>query len=103
GGDQQFLERVDRIGVDGPRTSFRLIRALNDLLEPIDNLLFGASEAFPDASEYAHQIDLNLRRVSPSADLQVSPSAADSRAARHAGLLGAKPDATLPRAAAAEV
>src|SRR5262249_20840726 len=81
GGDQQFLERVDRIGVDGPRTAFRLIRALNDLLEPIDNLLFGASEAFPDASQYAHQIDLNLRRVSRRADLQVSPSAAESRSA----------------------
>ena len=57
-GNQQFFERVDRIDIDRPRAPLRLIRAADDFLEPVDDLLLGAGETLADAPEDAHQLIL---------------------------------------------
>ena len=44
GREQQLLERLDGVDVDRTRSLLRLVGALDDLLEPIDDLLFGAAE-----------------------------------------------------------
>ena len=58
GRDQQLFERVERLDVDRPRSALRLVGAADDLVEALDDLLFGAGQALADAAEDPHPGDL---------------------------------------------
>ena len=51
GRDQQLFERLDRLDVDRTRPLLRLVRAADDLVEPLDDLLLGAGETLADAAK----------------------------------------------------
>jgi hypothetical protein len=53
-GNQELLERLDRLDVNRPRSLLGRIGAADDVIEPIDNLLGGAGEAFAEAVEKCH-------------------------------------------------
>ena len=59
GRDQQLLERVDRLDVDRPAAPFRGVGDLDDLVEPLDDLLLGAGEAVAQAGKDAHGVSGN--------------------------------------------
>ena len=59
GRDQQLFERVDGFDVDRPRALLGRIRAADDLVEALDDLLRGAGEALTDAREEAHGGEAN--------------------------------------------
>src|SRR6185295_10806190 len=59
-GDQELLERVDGVDVDGTRPLPGRIGNADELVEPFDNLLGGAGETFTNAAEETHSGDLTL-------------------------------------------
>jgi hypothetical protein len=60
GGDQQLFERLDRVDVDFARAPLRCVRELDDLVEPLDDLLLRACEAVLDPSEKTHRVILEI-------------------------------------------
>ena len=56
--DQQLLERIDRIDIDRSRSALGLIRATDDFVKPVDDLLFGTGETLADSAEDAHSFDI---------------------------------------------
>jgi hypothetical protein len=57
-GDQQLLERIDRIDIDRSGSALGLIRATDDFVKPLDDLLLGAGETLADAAEDVHSFDI---------------------------------------------
>ena len=64
GGDEQFLECLDRLDVDGARAAIRGIGAAHDIVEARDDLLCGAGEPLADPIENTHTSI--LLRLTPS-------------------------------------
>ena len=55
-GDERLFERLDRFDVDRLAAPRRLVRPLDDLVEPFDELLFRARQRLLDLVEEAHSV-----------------------------------------------
>ncbi len=66
GRDQQFFERVDRVDINRTASPLGLVRPADDVVEAVDDLLLGPGEAFANAAEETHPVDL-MRFRAPSA------------------------------------
>ena len=54
GGDQDLLEALERVVVDWLVEALRAIGPANDVVETVDELLFGPREAVSEAADEAH-------------------------------------------------
>ena len=54
GRDQQLFERLNGLDIDRTRSAFRLVGALRDLVEPIDDLLRRTREPLTDTFKKTH-------------------------------------------------
>lgn len=55
GGDEQFLEFLERFNVDAPGTRVRRVSPFDEFVEPSDELLFRPGQAVPKAIEEPHR------------------------------------------------
>ncbi len=67
GGNQQLLERFDRIDVDFPGARLLGVGTLNDFVEPADNLLFGTAQALAQPIKKPHCLIIPPLRAAAAA------------------------------------
>ena len=60
GGNQRLLERLEGLDVDRPAPLLGRVRAPNDLVEPLDELLLRPRERLLDAIEKTHGLSVGL-------------------------------------------
>ena len=82
GRDQQLFERVDRVDVDGTRPPLRRVGEADDLVEALDDLLFGAGKTLADPAEQPPSRLTRLTDSPVSASARWRRSISASRAVR---------------------